>query len=140
MPREIQPTTLKYPESDPKIDEIRQLARNLQIGGSVITLAETWLNSTVEYGEIAIDGYQVMRKDRNRHGGGVLAFVPVSMKAVRRHDMESDGVEILWLELKPNKDRKVLMAVIYRPPGCGALDFSQIITAGIEKSLLENKA
>ena len=34
---------------------------------------------------------------------------------------------------------KVLMAVIYRPPGCGAPDFFQIITAGIEKSLLENK-
>ena len=79
------------------------------------------------------------RKDQNRHGGGVLAYVPVSMKAVRRHDLESDSVEILWLELKPNKDRKVLMAVIYRPPGCGAPDFFQIIATGIEKSLLENK-
>ena len=48
-------------------------------------------------------------------------------------------MEILWLELKPNKDRKVLMAVIYHPSGCGAPDFFQIITAGIEKSLLENK-
>ena len=139
MLREIQPTTLKYLESDPKVDEIWQLALNLQIGGSVFTLSETWLDSTVENSEIAIDGYQVMRKDRNRHGSGVLAFVPVSTKTVRRHDLESDGVEILWLELKPNKDRKVLMAVIYRPPGCGALDFFQIITAGIEKSLLENK-
>ena len=63
MPREIQPTTLKYPESDPKIDEIWQLALNLHIGGSVLTLSETWLDSTVEDGEIAIDGYQVMRKD-----------------------------------------------------------------------------
>lgn len=55
----------------PKIDEIRQLALNLQIGGSVLTLSENW------------------------HGSGVLAFVPIFMKAVRRHDLESDSVEIL---------------------------------------------
>ena len=96
---------------------------NLQIGGSVLTLSETWLDSIVKDGEIAFDGYQVTRKDRNRHGGGVLAYVPVSMKAVRRQDLESDSVEILWLELKPNKDRKVLMAVIYCPPGCWSTRF-----------------
>ena len=39
-----------------------------------------------------------MRKDRNRYGGGVLAFVPTFMKAIRRQDIELDGEDILWLE------------------------------------------
>ena len=33
-----------------------ELALNLQIGGLVLTLPGTWLDSTVEDGEVAIDG------------------------------------------------------------------------------------
>ena len=78
-------------------------------------------------------------KDRNRYDGGVLAFVPTFMKAIRRQDLELDGVDILWLELRPKTGRDILLAVAYRPPGCGAPNIFHDIVMSIENSLMENK-
>ena len=41
----------------------------------VICVVETWLSSEVSTSEIDIPGYQLYRKDRNRHGGGILMYV-----------------------------------------------------------------
>ena len=41
----------------------------------MICIVETWLCPDVLDSEIALPGYQVYRKDRNRHGGGVLIYV-----------------------------------------------------------------
>lgn len=51
--------------------------------GSVLTLSETWLDSSVDDGEVAIEGYTVIRRDRNRHGGGVPVYIPTDMKPTR---------------------------------------------------------
>ena len=41
----------------------------------VICITESWLGSGIEDSEILIPGYQTLRLDRNRHGGGVLMYV-----------------------------------------------------------------
>ena len=41
----------------------------------MLCIVETWLCADVLDSEIALPGYQVYRKDRNRHGGGVLIYV-----------------------------------------------------------------
>ena len=42
----------------------------------VITISETWLNSTVTDSEVTIDGYELYRQDRLRkRGGGVCACI-----------------------------------------------------------------
>ena len=41
----------------------------------VICITESWLCSDILDSEILISGYQTMRLDRNRHGGGVLMYV-----------------------------------------------------------------
>ena len=38
---------------------------------AVIGVTESKLDATVLDGEVNIDGYEVIRSDRNRHGGGV---------------------------------------------------------------------
>ena len=44
-------------------------------------MSETWLNSTVTNGEIAIDDYKIFRQDRlHKKGGGVCAFVKKVLK------------------------------------------------------------
>ena len=120
----------------PKIDDIRHLALVLCAGVSILILSETWLDSSVDDGEVAFDGYRVMRKDRNRYGGGVLAFVPTFRKAIRRQDLELDGVDSLWLELRPKTGRDILLAVAYHPP---APNIFHDIVMSIENSLMENK-
>ena len=41
----------------------------------ILTLSETHLDDTVSDGEIAIDGFNCIRRDRNRSGGGVLVYI-----------------------------------------------------------------
>ena len=88
---------------------------------------------------MAINGYRVTRKDRNGYGGGVLAFVPTFMKAIRRNDFELDGVDILWLELRSKTGRDILLAGAYHPLGCGAPNIFHDIVMSIESSLMEYK-
>ena len=41
----------------------------------VICITESWLCNDIQDTEIAIPGYQLVRLDRNRHGGDVLMYV-----------------------------------------------------------------
>ena len=57
----------------PKIDELRALT--LVYKPHLICIVETWLDNQILNTEICIDGYDIVRLDRNRQGGGVLIFV-----------------------------------------------------------------
>ena len=52
----------------PKLEEIRYIARSVNL--SVIGLSESKLDNSVNDNEISIPGYDIMRKDRSRNGGG----------------------------------------------------------------------
>ena len=45
-----------------------------------------------------IDNYNIFRKDRNRHGGGVMLVFKSSIPVLRRYDLETD-CELLWIEV-----------------------------------------
>ena len=61
--------------------------------------------------------YHVSRKDRYRHGGGVLLAVRSFIPTVHRTDLESNCIlELLWAELSLPSS-KLLVGVYYRPPG-----------------------
>ena len=48
----------------------------------ILTIPETWLNSTVTNSEIAIKDYQIYRLDRlHKKGGGVCACAKKNLKA-----------------------------------------------------------
>ena len=53
-----------------KIDQLRIIA--LKTNAAVIGLSESKLDETVSDEEILINGYKLLRSDRNRHGGGGL--------------------------------------------------------------------
>lgn len=57
----------------PKIDELRIIAAKSK--AAVISITETWLDESATDGEISVGGYCVVRKDRNRNGGGVCTFI-----------------------------------------------------------------
>ena len=56
-----------------KIDELRSIAKRSR--ATVIGITESKLDETVLDGEINIDGYELKRSDRNRHGGGVTCYI-----------------------------------------------------------------
>ena len=59
----------------PKCDEQRILCEAHR--PDVICIAESWLSSDIDISdaELHISGFQIVRKDRNRHGGGVLMYI-----------------------------------------------------------------
>ena len=57
----------------PKIDELRAIAYSTKL--SVIGITESKLDDTVTNAEISIEGYDVLRCDRNRRGGGVTCYI-----------------------------------------------------------------
>ena len=56
-----------------KIDEIRYIAE--VTNATVIGLSEIKLDITVLSSELEIEGYDLIRSDRSRRGGGVACFV-----------------------------------------------------------------
>ena len=60
--------------------ELRQLASERK--SDIITISETWLNTTVTSAEIQIEGYKLHRLDRlHKGGGGVGAYVRKDLKS-----------------------------------------------------------
>ena len=81
----------------PKLAEVKRILR--LTGAAAAAFSETWLDETVNDAEIAVDGYSVIRRDRNRHGGGVLLYVRSGIAYDLRPELEVDGFESVWIEL-----------------------------------------
>ena len=82
----------------------------------LIAMTETHLSPQISDTDISISNYQLFRKDRNRHGGGVCIYVSNSFPVTRLDELDQDNAEILWLKL--NIDNKIVyFGVCYRPPG-----------------------
>ena len=57
----------------PKIDELRLIA--LETKAAIIGISESKIDDTVLDAEIEIEGYALIRSDRNRHGGGIVCYI-----------------------------------------------------------------
>ncbi|XP_056018787.1 uncharacterized protein LOC130054186 [Ostrea edulis] len=80
-----------------KYDQIKDiLQRNLI---DMLFLAETKIDASYPDAQFVIDNYTMWRADRNKHGGGVLAFLRSDLAGDRKptfefKDIESVGIEI----------------------------------------------
>ena len=87
-------------------------------GVHIMALAETWLDSRDSDESIRLDGFQLFCWDRSlRRGGGVAAYVSETINARRRSDLESDEIELLWIEVSSGKTT-CLLGVSVQAPRC----------------------
>ena len=88
----------------------------------VIAITESWLGSVVEDSIVAIDGYSLIRNDRNTRGGGVALYVheSLSVSCLCVSDVQwtaRPGVpEYILAEVGLKGGPPVFVAVVYRPP------------------------
>ena len=75
----------------PKLDELR--AAILIHKPDIICIVETWLDESISDNEVGIQNYDIVRLDRNRHGGGILIYVNSSFS----HSLVSQGQMTLSL-------------------------------------------
>ena len=71
-----------------KIDELCIIANKSK--ASVIGITESKLDKMVLDGEINIDGYELVRSDRNRHGGGVACYIQNDISFNVRGDFSNE--------------------------------------------------
>jgi exonuclease III len=81
----------------------------------VLGIIETWLNTTYSDSSVAIDSYNLERRDRSTgRGGGVAVYLHDSVSYNRRHDLEKDQLEDLWVEIKCPCSIGILLGTVYR--------------------------
>ena len=96
-----------------KIDQIQMELSHFDI----IALSETWLSPITDDNDIKLINYQhPFCKDRYTNNyGGVIVYICDNNPCKRRQDLEFQGLESIWLELKI-KSKNILFNIFYRPP------------------------
>ncbi|KAJ8046701.1 RNA-directed DNA polymerase from mobile element jockey [Holothuria leucospilota] len=98
----------------PKLSELKLLA--VRTKATIIALSETWLDDSVTNAEISIEGYSVLRRDRNRNDGGVCLYVSNKVAFNSRLDLNCDQTEAVWVDLLLPKSKPITVCSGYRPP------------------------
>ena len=109
----------------------------------VITISETWLNSTVTDSEVTIDGYELYRQDRLRkRGGGVCACIRKDITVTVLKDishLSKNYFYQFWLKLQYRKLRSIVICISFRPPDCPLSCFEELLKPSYIKALTTNK-
>ena len=100
----------------------------------ILCLSETWLDEHSSDDMVSVSGYKFERKDRGANGGGVGCYIKDRYTYVRRFDLESDEIELMWLEIKLVNTKSLFVGVTYRKPSQHN-SFFNILEGEIERVL-----
>ena len=73
----------------PKIDKVRYIANITN--ASFFGISETKLDETILSSELEVDGYDLIKLDRSRRGGGVASYIDYNYK-----NIDSEITVIIW--------------------------------------------
>ena len=88
--------------------------------------------------ELNITDYNMFRKDRQSHGGGLIVYTKSNLACIHRDDLETEEIETLWLEVKNNKQKPFLLCYCYRPPSATST-WMESFESMMELAILEAK-
>ena len=108
------------------IDDLRIFLADNPV--DVLAINESKLDDSIKNCELYIPGYEIIRIDRNRNGGGVCFYINNSINFVIRHDLNLNDLENLCLEIQKPSSKPFLVVTWYRPPCSSAELFSHYET------------
>ena len=101
--------------------QTRELA--LENDFDILSISDTWFNSSVTNASVEISGYRIVRLDRiGKTGAGVCAYVKSVLKVEVLKDLTGiteSGLHQLWIQVQNKKLRSLLVCIIYRPHDIG---------------------
>lgn len=121
----------------PKMNDIKYLVDTYP-DIDVMGLQETFLSDIFSDSEISLNNFQLFRRDRKSNGGGIVLYVKSTLPCELRSDLEIEDIEAIWLEMKLDKQKPLLIGYIYRPPSSLA-SWNDKIEETLEKIFIENK-
>jgi hypothetical protein len=97
------------------MDEVEH--RVVSLGPDLIVFVETWLDSDIPDSCVSLPDYSIIRKDRNKFGGGIAVYVAVSLEfeilnissVQSSHSCETEILTILFPSLN------MVLIAIYHP-------------------------
>ena len=95
-----------------KQDQLRNLIDSTK--PDIIIGTETWIDDSITDNQIFPPGYQLFRKDRNLHGGGVLVAVNSDYLCSPLTELQTD-CEIVWCKLELAGQKAMYIASYYNP-------------------------
>lgn len=118
----------------PKIDLIRCESEAYD----VMIFTESWLNPTIANNDISIEHFhEPVRYDRtDRIGGGVVVYIRGNISFKRRHDLEINNLEAVWVEVTI-KNKTVLIGGVYRPPN-STVEYFNLIKESVDRAFNTN--
>ena len=97
-----------------KIDEINFSMSKKFI--DLIAFNETRLDANITDNMINLDGYDIVRKDRSRNGGGVCIYLRSSINYKIRDDLVPSELEAVCVEIIKPHSKPFFVMTVYRPP------------------------
>ena len=117
-----------------KIDEIRDIANRIK--PAVLGITESKLNSSVTNIEANINGYRIIRNDRNRHDGGVACYVQNDL-CFNTEKFFPNSIEHVFFEILIPKVKPIAVGIFYRPPNSN--DFLNLLSNSFQQIDLNKK-
>ncbi len=77
------------------IEEIRHLLFKFPF--DIFAINKSKIDNSVMDGEISIPGFNLIKKDRNRAGGGVVLYIRDNLSYLDRNDLVPDRIVLRWL-------------------------------------------
>ena len=114
-----------------KIIDLRKIISYTDI--DLISITETKIDSSFPDAQFLTENYLTFRRDRNKHGGGILTFVKNGLLPKHIPDLESNIIEILPLEIRIDKSKWIVLN-IYRPPASNMQSFIDELSNTLDKS------
>ena len=94
-------------------DDLSMLLLNKSI--DILAVNETRLDAQIEDSEVDVNGYHIIRRDKNRKGGGVALYVRSSLNYKVRYDLDPRELEILTVKISKPKSKPLLITTWYWP-------------------------
>ena len=119
-----------------KIVDLREIILELSL--DYLVLSETKIDESFPTAQFFIKGYEVRaRRDRDKHGGGLIEFVKNGFISKRIKEYEAKQSESICSELTI-ANRKWICLNIYRPPNPNNMNtFFDEITACLSKAAVK---
>lgn len=99
----------------------------------LLAINETRLDKSITDDQIYLNGYDVIRLDRNRNGGGVAIYLRTSTNYRNRSDLLPDGIEAICIDILKHNSKPFSVISCYRPPNTNPDIFYNDLQTAIKK-------
>ena len=97
-----------------KLSELKLLVMKSNL--AVLSITESWLDSSYTDTSIKIDGYNLIRRDRDTYAGGICMYIREDLAYNPRVDLQNQNLEDLWVEILLPKTKPIIIGTCYKAP------------------------